>query len=122
MAKILVVEDSSDMRQMMRDLLGTLGHEVVEAADGLEGVIVALRTHPDLIILDLMMPLIPGGSFLDFKHDTPGIQNIPVLIVSAHSEAHEVARKHGAEGWMTKPVRILELSNRITAMLSVEHD
>ena len=110
------------MRQMMRDLLGTLGHEVVEAADGLEGVLVALRTHPDLIILDLMMPLIPGGSFLDFKHDTPGIQNIPVLIVSAHSEAHEVARKHGAEGWMTKPIRILELSNRITAMLSVPND
>ncbi|MBX3063482.1 MAG: response regulator [Anaerolineae bacterium] len=117
MARILVVEDSSDMRQLLRDLLSALGHEVVEAADGLEGVNAALHLHPDLIILDLMMPIVHGSSFLQLKQDTPGIENIPVLIVSAHSEVDQIARRWGIKSWLAKPVRISELDHSIGQIL-----
>jgi two-component system cell cycle response regulator DivK len=118
MSKILVVEDSSDMRLIMNDILGSLGHEVVEAVDGLDGVRAALRTHPDLIILDLMMPMVHGGSFLHYKHNTPGLEHIPVLVVSAHSDYEELARSHGADGWLQKPVRISDLNEQITRLLA----
>jgi two-component system cell cycle response regulator DivK len=118
MAKILVVEDSDDMRLMMRDLLNTLGHEVVEALDGLDGVTAALRTRPALVILDLMMPTAPGASFLDFKRTTPGLEHLVVIVISAHSEIEDIARGYGADAWMAKPVRIQDLSKLIESLLA----
>jgi DNA-binding response OmpR family regulator len=118
MATVLVVEDSADMRQLMHDLLENLGHNVLEAKDGLEGVRVAITNRPDLIILDLMMPAAAGDSALQFMRGTPGLEKIPVLVVSAHSDVAHIAKQYGADDWMAKPVRIDELSRRIAALLA----
>jgi DNA-binding response OmpR family regulator len=118
MATVLVVEDSADMRQLMHDLLENLGHTVIEAQDGLEGVKVALTSRPDLIILDLMMPTAAGDSALQFMRGTPGLEKIPVLVVSAHSDVAHIAKQYGADDWMSKPVRIDELSKRIATLLA----
>jgi CheY-like chemotaxis protein len=118
MAKILVVEDSADMRQLMHDLLESLGHTVTEAPDGLEGVKQALSNPPDLIIMDLMMPNAAGDTTLQFMRGTPGLGNIPVLVVSAHTDVAQIAKQVGADSWMAKPVSIDELSKRINEMLS----
>jgi DNA-binding response OmpR family regulator len=118
MATILVVEDSADMRQMMTDLLENMGHDVLEAIDGLDGVKKALTKRPDLIIMDLMMPNAAGDTTLQFMRGTPELQGIPVLVVSAHADVANIARQVGADSWMAKPVSIEELSNRISGMLA----
>lgn len=118
MAKILIVEDSPDMRQLISDLLDSLGHEVIEAEDGLEGVKTALRALPDLIIMDLMMPNAAGDTTLRFMRGTPELKSIPVLVVSAHADVAHIAKSMGADSWMAKPISIDELSKRISEILS----
>jgi CheY-like chemotaxis protein len=116
-ATILVAEDSPDARQLMRDLLEGMGHDVLEAKDGLEGVKVALTERPDLIIMDLMMPAASGDSALRFMRGTPGLETLPVIVVSAHPDIARIARQNGADAWVPKPVSIRELSDKIALML-----
>lgn len=117
MATILVVDDNIDMRQIMRDMLMALGHRVVDAPDGLEGVRLALANEPDLILLDLMMPITAGTSMLQIKLSIPAIASIPVLVISAHSDVSSLARDFGADAWLAKPVRIADLQRKIETML-----
>jgi DNA-binding response OmpR family regulator len=118
MSTVLVAEDSTDARQLMRDVLEGMGHDVLEAPDGLEGVRLALTDRPDLIILDLMMPTASGDSALKFMRGTPELANIPVLVVSAHPDIARIARQNGANDWIAKPVTIGELTAKITSILS----
>jgi CheY-like chemotaxis protein len=118
MTKVLVVEDSADARQLLRDVLEKLGHTVVEATDGLECVKKALTNRPDLIVLDLMMPAASGDSALAFMRGTPELANIPILVVSAHPDVARIAKLNGADGWVSKPIRIDELSQKIKTILS----
>jgi DNA-binding response OmpR family regulator len=118
MARILIVEDSIDVRQLIRDLLESLDHEVYEAEDGLQGVKVALDVKPDLVIMDLMMPTAAGDRAVTFMRGTPGLTNIPILVVSAHSDVAIISRDVGADGWMSKPIRMDELNKRINELLN----
>jgi DNA-binding response OmpR family regulator len=122
MSTVLVAEDSTDARQLMRDVLEGMGHDVLEAPDGLEGVRLALTDRPDLIILDLMMPTASGDSALKFMRGTPELANIPVLVVSAHPDIARIARQNGANDWIAKPVTIGELTAKITSILSARSD
>lgn len=112
-----MVDDSGDMRQLLRDLLASLGHDVLEAADGVEGTRVALAVQPDLIILDLMMPVAGGSFVLDIKRDAPGLHNIPILVVSAHTDIVGISRRRGADAWLSKPVRMADLNRQISELL-----
>lgn len=118
MAKILVVEDIPDTRQMMVDLLDNLGHAVLEARDGVEGVRLALTDRPDLILLDLMMPTASGDSALSFIRGTPDLSDIPIIVVSAHPDVEQIATQLGANSWLAKPIRYDELRRRINEVLS----
>jgi CheY-like chemotaxis protein len=117
MATILIVEDSDDTRQMMVDMLESLGHSTLEAADGLEAVKVALTTRPDLILMDLMMPKAAGDSSTRFIRGTPELQGIPLLVVSAHPEVAQIAADIGADSWVAKPLSLDELRRRVNGML-----
>lgn len=118
MATILIVEDSEDTRVMMQDLLQALGHVVLEAVDGLEGVRRALsKPSPELIVMDLMMPNASGDTTLKFMRGTPEFKNIPILIVSAHSDIEMIARSGGADAWMAKPVHMEALRKKIDVLL-----
>ena len=118
MAKILVVEDIPDTRQMMVDLLENLGHVVSQARDGVDGVRVALTDRPDLILLDLMMPTASGDSALSFMRGTPALSDIPIIVISAHPDVEQIATQLGANAWLTKPVMYDELRRRINEVLS----
>ena len=118
MANVLVVEDSPDARLLLRDLLEGLNHTVTEANDGLEGVKIALTNRPDLIVLDLMMPAASGDSALKFMRGTPELADIPVLVVSAHPDIAWIAKQHGVDAWVAKPITIKELSQKIEAVLA----
>ena len=118
MANILVAEDHADARQLMRDVLEGMGHNVIEAEDGLQGVKLALSNPLDLIILDLMMPAASGDSALRFMRGTPGLEQMPILVVSAHPDIARIARENGATGYVPKPVSISELSKKIDELLA----
>ena len=118
MANILVAEDHADARQLMRDILEGMGHNVYEAEDGLQSVKLALTNPLDLIILDLMMPAASGDSALRFMRGTPGLENMPILVVSAHPDVARIARENGATGYVSKPVSISELSRKIDDLLA----
>ncbi len=118
MANVLITEDSADARQLLRDLLEGLGHNVIEATDGLEGVRIALTNRPDLIILDLMMPTASGDSALQFMRGTPELRDIPVLVVSAHPDIARIAKQNAADGWASKPISISELTDKIESILA----
>ncbi len=118
MAAVLVVEDSADARQLLHDLLEGLGHHVTDASDGLECVKMAMTNRPDLIILDLMMPAASGDSALVFMRGTPELSDIPILVVSAHTDVARIAARNGADGWLAKPVSMDDLSRKIESILA----
>lgn len=85
--RILIIEDDLNIRDVMRMALEFEGYEVSVAKDGQEGLNALKESpHPDLILLDLMMPVLNGWEFVEIKKNDPTIQAIPVVVVSAYSE------------------------------------
>ena len=106
--KILVVEDEPDLRSLYRENLGEGGHEVVTAANGAEGLGVVAREQPDLVVLDLMMPVMDGYEFLEHLRRMPGRERTPTVVVSAVATGR-YSRKLGATGFVSKPFDAGEL-------------
>ena len=117
MARVLVIDDEPDVRWVLRLSLERAGHEVIMAEDGLRGVAMAQRQHPDVIVLDLMMPVMDGREFRAAQVTDPSIAHIPVLVVSAHSDAAAISRQMGAQGFIGKPIIFNQLLSRLETML-----
>jgi CheY-like chemotaxis protein len=103
MATILLVEDNEDLRDMMSVALELGGHVVWPAGNGREALqILHLRQHPDLILADLMMPVMDGWELRAAIKADPSLSTIPLLVVSAVSP--EIDRALGSTGYLAKPV------------------
>ena len=85
MKKILVVEDTEDNRQILRDLLGMAGYDLVEANDGAEGVAKAAEHRPDLILMDIQMPVMDGYEATRRIKADPALKAIPVIAVTSYA-------------------------------------
>jgi CheY-like chemotaxis protein len=81
---ILIIEDYSDTRQMISMLLTRRGYNVIEAADGLEGLVKANWNYPDLILMDLALPEMDGVEATRRIHSTPRLADIPIIVLSAY--------------------------------------
>lgn len=105
MTKILVVEDDTDIRNLMADTIMDMGSEVIEAGDGGAGLQQAITQCPDIILLDVMMPVMDGLQVLDKLKSDPSTQSIPVIMVSAKGQGEDVmkALNAGAWGYVIKP-------------------
>jgi len=103
--KVLVVEDTEDNRQILRDLLGTAGYQLVEAHDGAEGVAKATEHKPDLILMDIQMPVMDGYEATRRIKAYPALKEIPVIAVTSYalSGDEEKARAAGCDGYIAKP-------------------
>lgn len=106
MAKILVVEDSPDIRVLIRMLLESAGHDVVTARDGREGVETAKRDPPDLVLMDLSLPVLSGWEATRQIKSDPEIADITVIAVTAHAMQgdRERALAAGCDGFLSKPI------------------
>jgi two-component system cell cycle response regulator DivK len=103
--KILVVEDTEDNRQILRDLLGMAGYDIIEAQDGAEGVAKAAEHKPDLILMDVQMPVMDGFEATRRIKAVPLLKAIPVIAVTSYalSGDEDKARKAGCDGYIAKP-------------------
>ena len=118
--RILIVEDTEDNRQIMRDLLSNAGYEVLEAEDGAAGVAAAERHKPDLILMDIQLPGIDGHEATRRIKAQPALANIPVIAVTSYalSGDEDKARAAGCDGYVTKPFSPRDLLARIRSIIS----
>jgi two-component system cell cycle response regulator DivK len=116
---VLLVEDTEDNRFMMRRLLEMSGYNVIEARNGEEAVRVAHANRPQLILMDLSLPLIDGLAATRLIRRLPGSKQTPIIAVSAHDTAdfHSEALAAGCDGYVTKPIDFNELEELITQLL-----
>ncbi len=110
MAKIMLVEDDNNLREIYEARLMAEGYDIVSARDGEEALAVAVREKPDLIISDVMMPKISGFDMLDILRSTPETKNTKVIMMTALSQAEDKARaeKLGADRYLVKSQVTLE--------------
>lgn len=113
---ILVVDDQSSVRTLLKDYLASQGYRVVTANDGQEALFVARHEHPNLVLLDIMMPKMDGYQFLSaFRREN----QVPVIVLSAKEEETDtvLGLELGADDYVIKPFRMRELLARIRAAL-----
>jgi DNA-binding response OmpR family regulator len=115
MSKIFIVEDNPEMRMMMTALLTGAGHEVIEAEDGSDVLERSLQEEPDLVMLDVMMPVVDGWGALEALKSDHRTFDLPVIMVTAKKtiEDMERAEELGASDYLTKPWTRGELETRI---------
>ena len=113
---ILVVDDQSSVRTLLKDYLTSQGYRVVTANDGQEALFVARHEHPNLVLLDIMMPKMDGYQFLSaFRREN----QVPVIVLSAKEEETDtvLGLELGADDYVIKPFRMRELLARVRAAL-----
>lgn len=121
MQKILIVEDNFDNMALVRLLMEREGFDVLSANDGKEGLEVANRDNPDLIALDLDMPVMDGWEFIRKAKADPEIREIPIVVVTAHLLPGERSRvlDEGCAGYVSKPFKVKELVDEVQRCLPV---
>ena len=120
MAKILLVEDNEMNRDMLSKRLQRRGYEVVVAVDGREGLELARSAAPDLILMDMSLPVVDGWEAARRLKAAPETRAIPVIALSAHamSDDRDKALEAGCDDYDTKPVELPRLLGKIEALLS----
>ena len=119
MRRILSVDDSTSIRQMVNFTLGKAGYEVVEAVDGKDGLDKAGAGKFDLIITDLNMPNMDGIQMMTAVRKLPGYAFTPILMLTTESQAEKKAagRQAGATGWIVKPFNAEQLISVIQKLV-----
>ncbi|HLF04768.1 MAG TPA: response regulator [Dehalococcoidia bacterium] len=120
MAKVLVVEDVPDIRFLLVETLVDAGHEALESGDGVEGLASARQHRPDVILLDVMMPVMDGLQMLEALKADSSLASIPVIMVSAKGQEQDVkkALRLGATAFVVKPWAHNEVESQITRALA----
>ena len=103
--RILIIEDQEDNRAIMRDLLTGAGFELIEAADGEEGVKLARSERPDLILMDIQLPVIDGYEATRRIKAIAELKSIPIIAVTSYALSGDEAktREAGCDGYVAKP-------------------
>ena len=118
-SRILVVEDTEDNRKIIRDLLTAAGYELIEALDGAEGVAVAQRERPDLVLMDIQLPVVDGYEATRRIRATPELARVPIIAVTSYALSGDEAkaRAAGCDGYVAKPFSPRQLLAKIREYL-----
>jgi len=118
---ILVIEDYSDTRELLSVLLRRKGYNVIEAEDGLEGLLKAGGKYPDLVLLDLALPEMDGVEVARRLHEMPKLCEIPIFVISAYltEDIKADLRTLGCVGMFRKPFDADVLLENIRVTLSI---
>lgn len=123
MGRVLVVDDEPDVLLLCRLNLQQRGHELLEAADGSTALEIARDLHPDVIVLDLMLPGISGYDVLEALQRDTETTDIPVLVLTAKSLRADRERSHGlgASAFLTKPFLPNDLCEMVDSLVARRH-
>jgi two-component system cell cycle response regulator DivK len=117
--RILVVEDQEDNRQILRDLLGSVGFEMVEAGDGAEALVQVAKQRPDLILMDIQLPVMDGYEATRRLKSDPATKSIPIIVVTSYALSGDEgkAKAAGCDAYVTKPYSPRQLLAKVKEFL-----
>jgi len=117
--RVLVIEDTEDNRQIIRDLLTSFDYELIEAADGAEGVRMAQTHHPDLILMDIQLPVMDGYEATRRIRAIPELARVAIIAVTSYALSGDEAktREAGCDGYIAKPFSPRQLLAKIREFL-----
>jgi two-component system cell cycle response regulator DivK len=118
--RILYIEDTFDNRILIKRVLEASGYIVDEAPDGLTGIQIALKNHPDLVLMDINLPDIDGYEVTARLRQMEGFEKIPIVALTANvlDGDRERSLDSGCDGYIPKPVNVDELPDQIAAFLN----
>jgi len=117
---ILVIEDNLDNRTLLKDMLSTMSYDVIEAANGEEGVEIATNKKPSLILLDLSLPRKDGWIAAREIKNEPSTAHVPIIALTAHAMKgdRERALEVGCDDYVSKPIDIVALISKLKTYLT----
>jgi CheY-like chemotaxis protein len=120
MASILIIEDQEPLRNLYRSVLRQFGHETVFVTTGEAGIETALRERPDLIILDLLLPGMPGTEVAQRLQELGVLPDVPLIIPTALSEidAHSIANSLNVAAVLNKPFSVSSILHTVSSALT----
>ena len=118
---ILVVEDQADNRRILRDLLVNAGYELIEAESGEEAITAVAARHPDLILMDIQLPVIDGYEATRRIRSNPELKSIPIIAVTSYALAGDEAKAlaAGCTAYITKPFSPRALLGKVQEHLTL---
>jgi two-component system cell cycle response regulator DivK len=119
MTKVLVAEDNAINRELLRELLEARGYTVVEACNGQEALHMLEQDQPDILLLDIGMPVLDGFGVVREIRKNPHLASLPVLAVTAYAMQgdQEKARDSGFDGYLSKPINAAALDEQMARLL-----
>lgn len=117
---ILVVDDDPTLTALVENFLKKNGYEVTAVTEAVDGLEYAMKKDPDLIILDIMMPIINGFNFCKLLKQEKGKENIPILLLTSRDQMKdiEIGLEMGADAYLVKPLNTVELLKTIKVIES----
>lgn len=116
-AKILIAEDHADSREALRTLLEAYGYRVELAANGQEAVARAIEVEPDLVLMDIMMPLMDGFEATRLLRRSAEFRQVPILAITAMEGAQALVADAGCSDYIPKPIDVRKLLEKIRVWL-----
>ena len=118
--RILLIEDTEDNRQIVRDLLASAGYDLIEAADGAAGVAMAAKHRPDLILMDIQLPVMDGYEAARRIKADAQIKHIPIIAVTSYALSGDEAKAFaaGCDAYVAKPFSPRQLLAKIRELLA----
>ncbi|MCU1255639.1 MAG: response regulator receiver protein [Candidatus Angelobacter sp.] len=122
MARILLVEDNEMNRDMLSRRLTRKGYQVMIAVDGQQGTSMAQAEKPDLILMDMSLPIMSGWEATRQLKKEPGTRKIPIIALTAHAMGtdRDQAIQSGCDDYDTKPIDLARLIQKMEALLQIE--
>ena len=118
--RILVVEDQEDNRQILRDLLGNAGYELTEAENGEEAIAAVAKRRPDLILMDIQLPVMDGYEATRRIRSNPDLKSVPIIAVTSYALTgdEDKAVAAGCNGYISKPYSPRDLLAKVRSYLA----
>lgn len=113
MKKILIVEDDISIRELLVEIFECEGYEVVAGMNGQEGIFALEKETPDVILMDMLMPVMDGFAFRQEQLKNPQWEKIPLLAMSAQDQELEKLESYGFKHFISKPLELDDLLNKI---------
>jgi two-component system cell cycle response regulator DivK len=118
--RILMIEDTEDNRQILRDLFASTDYELIEAKDGAEGVAIAKSQQPDLILMDIQLPVLDGYEATRRIKADPALCHVPIIAVTSYALSGDEAkaREAGCDAYVAKPFSPRVLLAKVRELLN----